>query len=390
VDHHPGDGRRGTVQGEKRFWGENFWGEKMKRLIAAALAAFIVGSAGGFGPGVAISDPGYPFDNPWMPPTPSPVGEAATAKVVYALGGARPPAFDWWYYTNRAGEGFFPHAKRDLIDYPAGAPFAWMPTWLMPGPRHNVTIGEAATQATNSLDRAIHRGTEPAAAVGLSQGSLALDQAQARLANDPKAPPPDQLQFTTFGDPSGVNGWGKSLLASIFRPGSYIPVIDYTMPQQAESQYDSNRIFAAYDGFAEFPDRPDNLLALLNCAFGAAIGHTPASFIKPDQIPPQNIRTIVNSRGATTTTYMIPVNHLPLTLPLRYLGWSDALVDQIDAVLQPQIDAAYSHNDNIFARPTSVDPVNGMDPVASVDPGMREGIESTFAQIRALLPPPPG
>jgi len=56
-----------------------------------------------------------------MPPAPSPVGENSTANVVYALGGARPPAVNWAYYTNRAGEGFFPGAKRELIDYPAGA-----------------------------------------------------------------------------------------------------------------------------------------------------------------------------------------------------------------------------------------------------------------------------
>lgn len=359
----------------------------MKRLVAGALVIWFAGWTIGFGPGIARAEPAPPWA-PWQPPTPSPVGDAATAKVVYALGGARPPSLDWWYYTNRAGEGFFPHAKRNLIDYPAEAPFSWMPTWLLPGPRDNVTIGVAATQATNSLKAAIRHGTEPAAAVGLSQGSLALDQAQAQLANDPAAPPPDKLQFTTFGDPSGTNAFGNSLLRSIFRPGDYIPFIDYTMPQQIDSQYDSNRIFAAYDGLADFPDRPDNLLALINCAFGGVIGHSPAAFVKPDQIPAQNIRTAVNSRGATTTTYMIPLNHLPMTLPLRYLGWSDETVDLIDAVLQPQIDAAYSHNDNVLTRPISVDPINGMDPIATMDPGMRDSIENTFSSVRDILNPP--
>jgi hypothetical protein len=354
----------------------------MKRLIAGAVAALLVGSLGGFGPRVATSDPAFP----WLPPTPSPVGDATTAKIVYTVGGARPPDFDWWYYTKRDGEGFFPNVKRDLIDYPAGAPFSWVPTALMPGPRDNVTIGEAANQASNSLDRTIRRGTEPAVALGSSMGALAADKEQARLADDPAAPPPDRLEFTTFGDPAGANGYGKSFLLSFFGPGSHIPFVDYTMPQQSESQYNTNRIFAAYDGLADFPDRP-NLWAVLNCAAGAAIGHTPAAFVRPDQVPPQNVRTTVNSRGATTTTYMIPVNHLPLTLPLRYLGMPDAEVDAMDAWLQPQIDAAYSHNDNPFTRPTSVDPVNGMDPVAGVDPATREGIEKTFAQIRAIIGP---
>lgn len=132
------------------------------------------------------------------------------------------------------------------------------------------------------------------------------------------------------------------------------------MPQQVDSQYDTNHVVTAYDGFSDFPDRPDNLLAVANAAIGAAIAHTPIGFTGPGDVPPQNIRTTVNSRGATTTTYLVPVNHLPLTLPLRYLGMSDAEVDQIDSVLQPQIDAAYARNDNWFTRPVSVDPVRGL------------------------------
>lgn len=358
----------------------------MKQLIAGALAAVLVGSVGGLGSGIARSDPGFP----WMPPAPSPIGDAANAKVVYALGGARAPGIPWYDYTNRAGDEYFPNAKRDLIDYPAGAPFSWVPQELFPGRRDNVTIGQAASQATNSLDQAIRNGHQPAAAVGLSQGTLALDQEQVRLANDPAAPPPDKLQFTTFGDPTGTNAFGHSFLAGIFKPGDYIPFVDYTMPPPVQSQYDTNHVVAAYDGIGDFPDRPDNLLADANAFVGAAVVHTPAAFTGPGDVPPQNVRTTVNSRGATTTTYLVPVNHLPLTLPLRYLGWSDGLVNQIDAVLQPQIDAAYSRNDNVLNRPTTVDPAHGMDPVGILDPATRGSIENAFAQLRGILPPPPG
>ncbi len=54
----------------------------MKRLIAGALAALLVGSLGSFGSRVATSDPAFP----WLPPTPSPVGDATTAKIVYTVG----------------------------------------------------------------------------------------------------------------------------------------------------------------------------------------------------------------------------------------------------------------------------------------------------------------
>lgn len=358
----------------------------MRKLLAGAVAVWLTAGAVGLGPAVAQGEPADPWA-PWQPPVPSPVGDAATAKVVYALGGARPPGIPWYEYTNRAGSLYFPNTKRDIIDYPAGAPFSWMPLMSLSSPQDKVSIGEAARQATNSLDNAIRHGTEPAVAVGLSQGTLALDQVQARFANDPTAPPPDRLQFTTIGDPMGTHAFGASFLAGIFPPGSHIPLIDYTMPPPVESQYDSNRIVAAYDGLADFPDRPDNLWADANAFVGAAVVHTPAAFTGPGDVPPQNIRTTVNSRGATTTTYLVPVNHLPLTLPLRYLGMAEAEVNAIDAVLQPQIDAGYSRNDNLFARPVSVDPVRGMDPVEILDPATRDSIENAFATVRDLIGP---
>lgn len=356
----------------------------MKRVVAASLAVWLAGSVGGFGPGVANAEPGFP----WTPPIPSPVGSAATAKVVYAVGGARPPGIPWYSYTSRAGSGYFPNARRDIVEYPAGALYGWVPQALFPGPRDKMSVGQAIQQAADSLDHAIRNGTEPAAVVALSQGNLALDQEQVRLANDPKAPSPDRVQFTTLGDPVGTHAFGASFASGIFKPGDTIPFISYTMPAPVESQYDTNKIVAAYDGFADFPDRPDNLLADINAVVATTVVHTPAAFTGPGIVPSQNIRTTVNSRGAKTTTYLVPVNHLPLTLGLRYLGWSDGLVDQIDAALQPQIDAGYSRNDNLLTRPVSVDPVNGMDPVGVLSPGERESIENLSAQIRAVFPPP--
>lgn len=143
---------------------------QMKRVIAGAFAVWLVGWAGGFGTAIAASEPAYPWA-PGPPPSPSPVGDASTAKVVYALGGARMPGIPWYEYTNQAGSQYFPNAKHDLIDYPAGAAFSWWPTMLLPPGSHqdNMTVGVAVKDGTNSLDNAIHHGTDPAAAVGLSR-----------------------------------------------------------------------------------------------------------------------------------------------------------------------------------------------------------------------------
>ena len=203
-------------------------------------------------------------------------------------------------YTNRAGAEYFPRAKRDIIDYPAGAPFSWVPSCsCRRAPRDKVSIGVAADDATKNLTRRSATDTAPAAAVGLSQGTLALDQEQVRLANDPKAPPPDKLRSPRSATRRGSTRSARASCAAFFPPGSYIPFIDYTMPRPWTSQYDTNRVVATYDGLADFPDRPDNLVAVANAVAGAAIVHTPAAFTAPSDVPPQNIRTVVNSKGAT-------------------------------------------------------------------------------------------
>jgi diacyltrehalose acyltransferase len=351
----------------------------MKRIFASAVATGIVGYAGGLGEGVSTADD-------VRGPT---VGESGTARVVYAVGGARAPGIPWYDYTERAGAGYFPNAERTVVDYPAGAAFNWMPRMFLgpnPGPRDPGTIGESVNVAANHLDADIRTGRRPAAAIGLSQGTLGLDEEQIRLANDPDAPPSNQLSFTDFSNPTGRNAFGASMLAHFFKPGDYIPFVDYTMPQPVASQYDTNKVVTAYDGISDFPDRPDNLVSLANAALGAAFVHTPTAFTKPSDVPPGNVRRATDAKGGTTTTYLIPVDHLPLTLPLRYLGVPDTFVDRMDQVLQPMVDAGYARNDDAASKPVSVDAAHGMDPVALLDPASRDGIKKTFATIRSIVP----
>ena len=89
-----------------------------------------------------------------------------------------------------------------------------------------------------------------------------------------------------------------------------------------ESQYDTYSFVSAYDSIADWPDRTDNWMSLLNSIAGLATGHTAVAFTNPRNVPARNIRTTVNSRGGRTTTFMIPEQHLPLVMPFKYLGWT--------------------------------------------------------------------
>ena len=303
----------------------------MKRLLAGALTAGLVGSLGSLGHGVASAD-----------------------ETVYTIGGAKMPGVPWYEYTDRSGRGYYPSTNRVLVDYPAG-----IFTDLLP--KGEPGVGPSVQIGANSLDELIHSSTGgPAVAVGLSEGSLVVNEEQARLLNDPNAPPPSQLSFATFGDPAGRHGWGQSFLTSIFPPGTVIPLIDYAIPAPVETQYDTTRVVTAYDGISDFPDRPANVVSLANALLGSIFYHTGVAFGNRGDVPPQNIRTTVNSRGAKTITYLVPTQFLPLTFPLRMAGLPEETIVQLEAMLRPMVDAGYSRNDNPFTRPNAVDPVRGL------------------------------
>lgn len=340
-------------------------GMPMKKLLAGVTALVTIGATGYFGVGAANAD-----ETPADPPTPG--GNA------YALGGAHVLGIPYDEYIRREGDEWFPGLRRQIVNYPAGQVQGHVLGRIFPGIRQldeafpglgadGPSIGESVAVGEDNLYSAIRAGG-PGTAIGLSEGSLVLNAVQARLANDPTAPPPDQLTFATFGDPVARHAFGQSFLTAMFPVGSVVPALDYTIPPPVESQYDTSVFISAYDSIADFPDRPDNLLALANTLVGLATGHTAVAFTNPSMVPPQNIRTTINSRGAKTTTYLIPERHLPLILPLGYLGVPDELLSQMDAELTPMVNAAYSRNDDPLTAPIQVDPVRGFDPAAVTAP----------------------
>jgi hypothetical protein len=355
----------------------------MKKLLAGVSVLAIVSATGCFGPGIATADE-------------TPADGSSAEGTAYALGGAHVLGIPYDEYIRREGDEWFPGLRRQIIGYPAGQVQGHFLEQVFPGIRpldeafpglgiDGPSIGESVAVGADNLDAAIRRGGR-GTAIGLSEGSLVLDAEQARLASDPTAPPPDQLIFSTFGDPVARHSFGESFLTSIFPVGTEVPILDYRIPPPVESQYDTKVFVAAYDMLADFPDRPDNLLALANTLMGLATGHTAVAFTNPGMVPPQNIRTTVNSKGATTTTYLIPEKHLPLTVPLGYLGVPEDTLNQLDAVLKPMVDAGYSRNDDPLTAPVEVDPVKGFDPAAVTAPATQAafgGGADPFSQIAA-------
>lgn len=363
----------------------------MKRLLAFGTVLTTLGAAGCLGFGIASAD-----ENP--APAPPGAGDAppiGTPGRAYALGGAHVLGIPYDEYIMRTGADWFPGLDRQIVDYPAGQVQGHTLERLFPGIGRlddsfpglgldGPSVGESVDVGSPDTIAAIRQGGR-GTAIGLSEGAMVLNDVQARLAYDPAAPPPGELSFAMYGDPVARHAFGESFLTQNFPVGSVVPSLDYRIPPPVESQYDTYQFVSAYDSIADWPDRPDNWISVANAIVGLATGHTAVAFTRPSMVPPQNIRTTVNSRGAKTTTYLIPEEHLPLVLPFKYLGVPKETLMELDRVLKPYVDAGYSRHDDPLTAPVTVDPVNGYDPAEVTAPATQAAFGGGADPVSQLL-----
>ncbi|WIM89446.1 PE-PPE domain-containing protein [Candidatus Mycobacterium wuenschmannii] len=348
----------------------------MKKLLAGVSALVTVGATGCFGVWTASAD-GPEISGP---PSPGAPGD----QTAYALGGAHVLGVPYDNYIRMEGAEWFPGQQRQIVRYPAGQVQGHVLAHLFPGLKPDIdkvdqqfpgigldgpSVGQSVAEGVDNLDNAIRTTGRPGTAIGLSEGGFVVDGEQLRLANHPETgPPPNALNFATFGDPIGRHAWGQSFLRATYPVGANVPALDFVMTPEYESQYDTNRFVAAYDSIADFPDRPDNMFAFANTLMGLATGHTAVAFTNASMVPPGNIRTTINSRGAKDTTIMVPQQHLPLVMPLKYIGIPEDTLNKLDAILIPRVNAGYIRNDDPATAPVQVDPVHGFDPAVVTAP----------------------
>jgi pimeloyl-ACP methyl ester carboxylesterase len=170
--------------------------------------------------------------------------------------------------------------------------------------------------------------------IGESMGSMVASRLATELATSPDPPSPDDIRFVLIASP-------EEGVAKYFAVGTYIPLLNYRVSRVSESPYPTTVVIGEYDGWADPPDRPWNLVALANAMLGILYAHGPAIWgVDPAAVPPGN--TTVEG---TVTTYLVPSKNLPLTRPLRDIGVPDSWVDRADEFLRPIVDAGYIRHD---------------------------------------------
>ncbi len=170
--------------------------------------------------------------------------------------------------------------------------------------------------------------------IGESMGAMVGARLAKELADSPDPPSPDDIRFVLIASP-------EEGVAKYFAEGTYIPLLNYRVTRGPESPYLTTIVVGEYDGWADPPDRPWNLVALANAMLGVVYSHGPAIWgVDPSAVPASN-RTV----DGTVTTYFVQASNLPLTQPFRDIGIPDSVMDRADQLLRPIVDAGYVRHD---------------------------------------------
>ncbi|ORV64412.1 hypothetical protein AWC07_14360 [Mycobacterium gastri] len=147
---------------------------------------------------------------------------------------------------------------------------------------------------------------------GYSQSAtISSLEMQALAALGPNAPTPDQLSFVLFGNPNNPNGGLFSRFSGLFVPSIGLTFGDAT----PADLYPTTVYTVEYDGIADFPRYPLNLLADLNALAGIYYLHGTIPSLTPEQL---SGAIQLPTDGATMTTYyLVQTPDLPLLYPLR-------------------------------------------------------------------------
>ncbi|MCV7018077.1 PE-PPE domain-containing protein [Mycolicibacterium aichiense] len=146
------------------------------------------------------------------------------------------------------------------------------------------------------------------------------------------------VSFVVVSNPNRPNGGFLERFA-----GLHIPVLGVTFdgatPVDSCAADGTNCRFLTadiaqqYDGWADFPRRPLNLLADLNALAGIAYLHEHYTVSAAGAIDQGTV--------GDTTYYLLPTRRLPLLMPLAQLGVPGPILDVLDAPLRVIVEWAY-------------------------------------------------
>lgn len=195
-------------------------------------------------------------------------------------------------------------------------------------------------QGVHNIDNAIAEvlptlgSGEKVVAFGYSQsGNVMVREMRALQSQPGGAPATEQLEFFLLANPNRPNGGILQRFS-----GLYVPFVEVRVDGSTpiDTPYQTTDISWQYDGAADFPTYPLNLLAVLNAFIAPHGNYYIADVDGPRAFPDTTVGNI------TYITLKTP--HLPLLMPLYYMGFPEPLLNLVEPALTVMVDWGYDRS----------------------------------------------
>jgi hypothetical protein len=287
----------------------------------------------------------------------------------------------------------------DYIDPATGGNYSPV---LVPTPESGASTSLPVGLADLQAAMAQQPANQPYLVEGYSQSAqIAIDEKVDLMQSG--SPPPD-VTFLLLGSGNRPDGGFLERFSGLVIPGA--TGFDFNGAEPTDAGIPTIDIANQYDGNADFPEYPINVVAELNALLGfiyqhAGYGDGPLPEEVPAIWPPSeplsgpfaseyvlgSTETVKQVDG-DTTFYFIPTTDMPLLDPLRSLGVPESVLNIFQPALQVIVEAGYDRSIP-FGDPTPAELIPSIDPVTftlEFANGVVQGADNAFELFGAQLP----
>ncbi|MGX9788096.1 PE-PPE domain-containing protein [Mycobacterium sp. MMS18-G62] len=268
---------------------------------------------------------------------------------------------------------------------PGGPAWPDEPWWKLSG-LFDLTIDQSLRAGVADLETAMTKyGNDHQVIFGDSQGAALVIMEKRKLAEQyPAGTTAPDIEFVLAGDTNLPNGGLNARF-----PGLYIPVLDLSFngPEPTDTQFKTVTINRQYDGAADFPLYPLNVIADLNAVLGFLYRHTHPFDVT--LAPDASTSAAYQGTHGDTSYYFFETRDLPLFDPLRALGVPEPLIDVVEPFFRVLVELGYDRTIPPW-EPTPARLIPQFDPakvVTDLVNAIGEGINKSLGLIG--LPPLP-
>lgn len=223
---------------------------------------------------------------------------------------------------------------------PGGPVWPDVPVWKLSGLFERTADQSLEAGAEALMEAIAAHASDHLIVYGNSQGAGVVNVVKNRLAEKyPAGTAAPDISFVLGSDPNLPNGG----LASRFA-GLYIPILDLSFNGAArtDTQFHSDSIIRQYDGGADLPLYPANVISDLNAVLGFFYLHTrPFDVSLADDASAPIVSTDPSGKN---TYYFFHTQDLPLFAPLRQLGVPESLIDVVEPFFRVLVDMGYDRS----------------------------------------------